>query len=259
MNQPNKSNHISLLLLFKNEEAHLKTNFGWLKDCPVINEIVAIDDNSTDKSAQIVKSWANNNLKISYFMRGLESDFSAQRQFGVRKTKNDWIFWLDCDEIPTPPLISFLNNFKFNEGVYSFHRHDIFLQHQLHHGETANQVFIRLFNRNFGSFVHPVHEIWQSSAPIINTDLAISHYSHQTFHSFIDKINFYSTLRAQELFSQHVSVNLFQIICYPLGKFISDYFFKLGFLDSTPGIILALGMSFHSFLVRAKLWHLSNP
>jgi hypothetical protein len=72
----------------------------------------------------------------------------------------------------------------------------------------------------------------------------------------MEKINFYSDIRAHELFQQKIHTNLFQIVFYPLGKFLYNYIVRLGFLDSTPGIIMALSMSFHSFLVRAKLWHL---
>ena len=118
--------------------------------------------------------------------------------------------------------------------------------------------FLRFFNKKYGCFTGAVHEIWQSPKEIENKKIHIHHYPHQSLKSFIKKINFYSDIRAQELYDQNQKSSLFQIFFYPLGKFIQNYFFKLGFLDSTPGIIMALGMSFHSFLVRAKLWHLSH-
>ncbi|MFN4212849.1 MAG: hypothetical protein ACK4FL_02720, partial [Microgenomates group bacterium] len=47
---------------------------------------------------------------------------------------------------------------------------------------------------------------------------------------------------------------IFEIIFYPLGKFILNYFIYLGFLDGPAGFAYAFLMSFHSFLVRAKLY-----
>ena len=47
---------------------------------------------------------------------------------------------------------------------------------------------------------------------------------------------------------------LVKIIAYPAAKFFIDYFWFLGFLDGTAGAVVALMMSFHSFLTRAKLW-----
>ena len=37
-----------------------------------------------------------------------------------------------------------------------------------------------------------------------------------------------------------------------------NYFIKFGFLDGLQGLVFAIMMSFHSFLVRGKLWLLIN-
>ena len=262
MNQQNKKTtkqYISLLLITHNEEENIKKNFDWLDKCPEINEIVIVDNNSTDNTQKILKSLETKERKIEILNRGLENNFSTQRNFGLSKTSNNWILWLDADEKPNRQLINFLNNFNFKTNkAFSFKRNDTFLGHELKHGETANNIFIRLFNKNFGKFTGKVHEFWDTNQPIIKTNLIINHYPSQTLNQFLKKINFYTDLRAQELFEAKVKVNLFQIIFYPLAKFVQNYIFRLGFLDSTPGIIIALSMSFHSFLVRAKLWHLSQ-
>lgn len=249
--------NLSLLLLTHNESENIKKNFKWLNKCKTINEIIVVDDNSADDTKEELKKLSNKNRTIQIFSRGLDGDFSVQRAFGISQAKNNLIFWLDADEYPSNKLIQFLNHIdKHRCNSYAFKRQDNFLGKELKHGETVSQSFIRLFNKKKGSFIGKVHERWASTTPPIRKNLLIFHYSHQTLQSFIQKINFYSDIRAQELFHQKIRPSLFQIILYPLGKFIQDYFFELGFLDSTPGIILALGMSFHSFLVRAKLWHL---
>ncbi|PIZ47679.1 glycosyl transferase, partial [Candidatus Woesebacteria bacterium CG_4_10_14_0_2_um_filter_39_14] len=77
-----------------------------------------------------------------------------------------------------------------------------------------------------------------------------------TLSEFIEHVNRFSTLHAQILFKEGIKPSLFRIIANPLAKFIQNYIFRLGFLDGTPGIIVALMMSFHSFLARAKLYQL---
>lgn len=261
MNPQNKKTqppkHISLLLLTKNEQENIKKNFTWLKKCPVVNEIIAVDSYSTDNTQKELKKLQTNKLKIKFFQRELANDFSQQRIFALSKTTNNWILWLDADEKPSPKLIKFLNSFNFNQmKSFSFRRQDIFLGHRLKHGETASLRFVRLFNKNYGLFERPIHEIWHSRLPIHHSNLKILHYSHPTLDSLLTKINFYTDIRAQELYQQQVKTNLCQIIFFPFFKFIHNYFLRLGFLDSTPGLILGLSMSLHSFLVRAKLWHL---
>ncbi|PIZ99552.1 MAG: glycosyltransferase family 2 protein, partial [Candidatus Levybacteria bacterium CG_4_10_14_0_2_um_filter_35_8] len=54
------------------------------------------------------------------------------------------------------------------------------------------------------------------------------------------------------------TTNLALIIAYPSAKFLFNYFLKKGILDGIPGLISAITMSFHSFLVRGKLWSLQN-
>jgi len=253
----NKSANLSLLLLIRNESKNLEKNFDWLKSCPVIKEIIVIDDNSTDNSLELIKKLKSKHLEVKVFTHSLNHDFASQRNFGISQAKYNWIFSLDADEKPTKKLIRFLNHFdKYQYKAYSFNRQDIFLGKKLSHGENAFLDFTRLFNKNYGQFTGQVHEVWNTQKDIKKTNLIIQHYSHQTIKSCIQKINFYTDIRAQEMYSQKIKVNIFQIIFFPIGKFIEDYFLKLGFLDGTAGIIMALCMSFHVFLNKAKLWYL---
>jgi len=258
MNNKSVQKNISLCILTKNESENIKKNFGWLKDCSKINELICVDDNSNDDTIEQIKKLQSKNLTVKVFKRGLNNNFSAQRQFGVDQAANDYILWLDPDEQPSNNLIEWLNNIDTNQYNYSFKRLDNFLGTNLYHGETFSQYFLRLFNKNSGHFYGLVHERWISLKPTTQTDFIIYHQSHSTIKGFLNKINFYSDIRAQELKDLGKSAGLLEIILYPKAKFIYNYFILLGLLDGTPGLIFALGMSFQSFLSRAKLWHLSS-
>lgn len=84
----------------------------------------------------------------------------------------------------------------------------------------------------------------------------LDHYPHPSVKEFLEKIQYYTDLRANELFEKKVPVSWWHIILYPKAKFIQNYGIRLGFLDGTAGIVHALLMSLHSFLVRGKLWTL---
>ncbi len=257
MNQQNKKlkKHISLLLLTKNEQDNIKTRLNWLKKCPAINELIVVDDYSTDTSINLLKKISSPKLKVKIYQRKLNNHFANQRIFALSKTTNNWILWLDADEQPNLDLIRFLNNFNYQQKTtFAFKRTDNFLHHQLKHGETASLHFVRLFDKRYGLFERPIHEVWVSHQPVTKTKLIIHHHSHQNISALLQKINFYTDIRAQELYKQKVKTNIIQIIFLPLAKLIHNYIIRLGFLDSTPGLILALSMSLHSFLVRAKLW-----
>lgn len=251
---------ISLLLLTHNSFDHLKKNLTWLDQCPGITEVIVVDDNSTDNTLKFLKSLKPQHAKIKIFHRDLNDDFSYQRNFGIDNTSNDYIFWLDPDEYPDKDLIAYINHIDIHQYKnYSFKRRDTFLHQELKYGENGNNSFIRLFNKHSGRFRGRVHEVWDSTEDVATTDYLIHHQPHRTLAEFFEKVNFYSTIRSRELFDSGKKSSLLSIIFWPMGKFIYDYIFLFGFLDGTPGIIMALGMSFHSFLVRAKLWHLYHP
>ncbi len=250
-------NNISLTIITKNEEENIKKNISWIKNCPIINEVIVVDDYSDDKTTDILKDLNSKDLKVRIFKRNLNNNFSDQRNFAISKCSNKWVFSIDADELPSKSTINFINNLNTDSKlVYAFKREDIFLGKNLKFGETANITFVRLFNKNKGKYMGQVHETWQTDQAIAYLKEKIIHQSHKNLKSFLNKINFYTSIRAEELYKQKVKTNLFQIIFYPIFKFKVNYIFKLGFLDSTQGIIMALCMSFHSFLVRAKLWHL---
>lgn len=256
---PKIMNKISLLLLTKNEQDNLKEWGTWINKLSVVNEIIAIDDESTDNTQKILKSFATKELSVKIFNKKLDNNFSSQRNFGLSKCQNNWVLFFDADEIPTEKTIKYINQLSLENGHnYSFKRNIIYLNHTISHGQCLNDFPIKLFNKNEGQFIHPVHEIWESTAETIESNNVILHFSIKNLSSFLHKINFYSSLRARELFEQNHHPHLWEIILYPKLKFLNLYFLRLGFLDGTAGIILCLSLSFNSFLIRSKLWHLSQ-
>ncbi len=253
-------NNISLLLITKNEAENIKKWGSWLTKLKLVNELVVVDGQSTDTTVTELKKLKSKSLSVKIIEGSNQSDYSTQRNLALSHCSNHLILWIDADEQPSRDMILFINRLKVDENTnYSFPRQDVFLGHQLKHGETANQSFIRLFHKNSGHFTGLVHEIWNSQLPVKATPHSILHTPNRNLRQFISRLNFYSDLRAKELFSSGTKVTIFEIIIYPLAKFFYDYIILLGFLDGTAGIILALCMSFHSFLSRAKLWTLLNP
>jgi glycosyltransferase involved in cell wall biosynthesis len=249
--------NISLLLLTKNESENLKRWKEWLLRLTRVDEIIAIDDNSSDNTKEILKSLETKKIKANISNRGLGGDFSQQRNFAVSKAKNDWILFIDADEEPSDKLIDFLNTEELNPKIcYAFKRNLIYIDQVVAHGQAQNDYPIRLFTKNSGKFVNPIHETWKTDNCVVKISYAFLHYSAPNLKMFINKLNTYSTIRAQELFQKHARINLFQIIFYPLAKFFQTYFWQFGFLDAIPGIIICTSLSFYSFLVRSKLWRL---
>lgn len=246
--------NISAVLIVKNEEKNIIDCLESLHFC---DEIIVIDDYSTDRTTELVEVFSKQRGGLKVFKRELAGDFSAQRKFGVEKTSNDWVFFVDADERITPDLATEIKeNLQAEEDVGGFliPRVDFMWGKKLLHGETGDIKLLRLFNKNMGSLKGKVHETWETKSKVGILSNPIHHFPHPTISQFLKEINFYTDIRAKELYEKGIKSSFLSIVLYTKGKFFLNYFIKLGFLDGTAGLVHALLMSFHSFMVRGKLW-----
>ncbi len=245
---------ISLLLLTKDCSSDLKKYYSWVKSADLIDEVICVDDLSQDNTTIVAKNLFGAKAKIH--KRKLD-DFASQRNFAISKCKNNWILWLDPDEELNKDNLPKLTQLNLSTShIYHLKRSEIFLGKHLKYGEVGDIYKARLFNKQHSCFFGQVHEDLKTSASIQKTNIEIFHHGNTSVNIFFSKINLYSSFRARELFDQKEKHSLFKLVFYPLAKFIQNYFWQLGFIDGIQGCIFAFGMSFHSFLVRAKLWHL---
>ena len=256
---------LSAVVLTKNEEKNIER---CLKSIDFCDEIIVVDDYSTDNTLEKIrnpKSEIQNKSKIQIFQRKLNNDFASQRNFGLNKASNDWVLFIDADEEISEELkkeiVSLFHGSIVEENVFYLRRRDFFWGKELKYGEVrqVSQIgLIRLILKNSGKWIGTVHEVFHTANRVGQINGFLNHYPHPTLKEFINDINYYSTIRAEELFAHDVKTNIFQIVLFPFGKFTYNYFLKFGFLDGPAGFTYAFMMSFHSFLVRAKLYQLTN-
>jgi len=239
---------ISAVVLSHNDEAILPRCLKSLSWC---DEIIVIDDESSDKTVSIAKKSG-----AEIFIRKLNDDFAGQRNFGLEKANGTWILFVDADEVVSRELADEIQGLSYNKNGYLFKRKDYWGGGWLAHGETGNIKLLRLAKKEAGKWKQPVHEEWRITGNVGTLAHPLLHYPHQNVAQFLDEINRYSTLYASYLYRHGVREPAWQIAGKPAAKFFLNYIVRLGFLDGTAGIMVALMMSFHSFLVRAKLWFL---
>lgn len=245
---------LSVVILTKNEEKNI---IDCLETVLWADEIIIIDDCSTDRTLEVVKQLDNPKIKV--YVKALENDFSKQRNYSLTKATKKWVLFIDADERVSKELHEEINSIIINSesdkiNGYFIKRKDFMWGKMLKHGELSSIKLLRLAKKGSGEWIGKVHESWKVSGEISELDSVLLHYPHPTLNEFLSEINFYTTIRAKELYENQIKVRTHDIIFYPLGKFILNYFFKFGILDGIEGLVFAIMMSFHSFLVRSKLW-----
>jgi glycosyltransferase involved in cell wall biosynthesis len=243
---------ISAVILTRNEAQNIEKCLQSVKWC---DEIIVIDDKSSDNTVEFARKY-----KATIYTNALNGNFSEQRNFGLAKAKHDWVLFVDSDEVISDALAYEMSNAIGLKGQnlrnfngYYINRVDFMWEKMLSHGE-ANTKLLRLARKKSGIWEGMIHETWHVNEPIGSLINPILHFPHKNLEEFLREINFYTDIRAKELRSRNVRASFWTILLYPSGKFIVNYIFRRGFMDGIEGLIVAIIMSFHSFLVRGKLW-----
>lgn len=236
------------IVLTHNEEKNIARCLEPLKFC---DQILVVDDNSTDKTVQLAKK-----LEASVINHSLDDNFAAQRNWALSQAKTPWVLFVDADEIVPVKLGEEIKSAvkKIEYKGFLISRTDYMWGKKLAHGDVGGVKLLRLARRGAGDWHGAVHEQWQIEGNVGILRHPIFHYPHPTMVEFLQEINHYSSLRAQELHAAGQHSSLFKIVFYAPAKFLWLWLCRWGFLDGTAGFVHAMTMAFYSFLVRGKLW-----
>jgi hypothetical protein len=188
---------------------------------------------------------SKNNLEIITLKKDGITDFAKERNDLLRKSKAEWVFFVDSDETVPEELETEISNLKLQTSNFSgfyVYRKNYFLGKYI-----GTDKILRLGRRDAGKWERSVHEIWQIDGNIGRLKNPLIHNTAKDLHEFINKINFYSTLHAEENLKRGKRSNIFKIIFFPVFKFFQSIIMGRGF-------VMSMLQSFHSFLAWSKEW-----
>lgn len=245
---------LSVLIITLNEEKHLK---ALLSDLDFADEIVIVDSFSTDGTETVAKSFR----KVKFIQNKFEN-FSSQRNFAITQAKNDWILFLDADEVLTPDLKEeIIETLQTNKiySAYFFERIFMFENSILKYSGNQTDKIIRLFNKKSAQYDEKrlVHEKLIVNGKIASLKNKLIHYSYSSYQDYKEKIIFYGKFKAQEKFLSKSKPTILHQLFHPAYNFLYNYFIRLGFLDGKKGIIICY-LNAYSIVARyrelKKLW-----
>jgi len=241
---------LSAVIIAKNEAQTISRAIQSVLFC---DEVLVIDNASEDRTARISKKYGARVVHSD-----IRSDFSELRDLGMKHAMHEWVLFLDADEVISDTLRVEIKHELEAPTFHSYYlrRRDHFLGKALTHGEVATvyeRGIIRLLKKGSGLWNGMIHELFYTEKPVGALNGFIDHYPHQRISEFVSTVNKYSSVRAAELLKEGKSTSVLQLLTLPSVKFIYTYLIKSGYRDGMPGFIYSFMMSFHSFLVRAKM------
>ncbi len=245
---------ISVVVSVFNEEKHLAR---CLSSVTWANEIIVVDNSSTDKTKEIAKKFTD---KI--FDRPNNLMLNLNKNFGFTKATGDYILNLDGDEEISDELRSeILSVIRMPESMdgYWIGRKNIIFGKWIRHGIWWPDRQIRLFKRGKGKFpcVH-IHEYISIEGRIGTLIHPYFHYNYQSVHQYLMKIDRASSSEALSLEEIKYQVMWYDAIRFPVSDFIKIYFAQSGYRDGLHGLVLAFFQAFYSFCTFAKIWEMQK-
>jgi len=244
---------ISVLIITKNEEKNL---IELLPTLSFADELVIVDSFSTDKTLEVAEKYTN---KI--FQRKFDTH-ANQKNWGLTKTKNEWVFIIDADERVNEKLVKELSEIIHkpkNKVAFWIKRTNIFMDKAIHYCGWQKDKVIRLINKNYCKYnTAIIHEEIKTNGKVGKLKNTLQHNTYKNLSDYLNKINDYTNKKALLRFNKGKKATYFSILFKPFIKFLSRYFIKLGILDGRQGLIVCLLTSYNVFLTNIKIYRLSN-
>jgi glycosyltransferase involved in cell wall biosynthesis len=243
---------ITATIITLNEERNIARAIESLRCC---DEILIVDSGSIDRTTELA-----GNLGARVIDGGWRG-YAGQKNWAAEQAEHDWVLSLDADEALSEALEAEIWNLKKSGprcDAYTMPRLARYLGRWIMHSGWYPDRKVRLYDRRkarwMGDFVH---ESVHVDGRVGHLDANLLHFTCESLSEHVKTMERYTTLAAQELAGNGVSVPLPRLLFSPAWTFLKTYCLQLGFLDGVEGLIIAYMAAFYTFLKYSKARNMS--
>ncbi len=239
---------VSVVIVTKNEEINIEDALKSVSDA---KEIIVVDSFSSDRTVEICRQYTDRVYQHEW------EGFAIQKQRAVDYAEGPWVLILDADERVSAELKAEITAAVSRISCNGFYmpRENYFIGKWIRHSGWWPDNTLRLFRKNMGRLeLREVHEkvVVEGSTGYLKNPLR--HYTYRSVSDFVERMERYSTLAAWEMRKKSVRAGWYSLTIRPVFTFIKMYFLRMGLLDGTRGLMLAMLYSYYTFLKYAKTW-----
>ncbi len=247
---------VSALIIARDEERDLARCIRGLRWADEV--VVVVDRASRDATESIAREHAQ-----AVIVRPFD-DFASQRNAGLAAARGTWVFSIDADERVTPELASEVRRVVADRSAehvgYRVPIRSVILGRAFRFSGTQHDLPVRLFRRASGCWIGEVHETVELRGTIGTLGSCLTHRTLPNLHTFLKKINKYTSLEARRLVREGRPVRGRELIGSPIWTFAKLYLGKGGFRDgpegfafcALSGVSVAVRNWKHRELIRAR-------
>jgi glycosyltransferase involved in cell wall biosynthesis len=243
---------ITAVIIARNEEEMIGDALESVSFC---DEIIVVDNGSTDKTKEIAEKHAAKVYEIK------SNDFSELRNFGLSKTTSEWILYLDADERIEEELRDSIKKTIEDNSRYSAfllkRKNFYFGNHEWPKIEKMERLFKKAQLKEWKGKLH--------ESPVVDGEIGeidkgfILHFTHRDLESMLDKTIEWSTQEAMLRYnSGHPQMTWWRFPRVIMTAFLGSYVKQRGYKAGVAGLVESVYQSFSMFVTYAKLWELQS-
>ena len=232
---PQTKEKITALIITYNE-------IGYIEKCiasiSFADEIIVVDSYSTDGTYEYLL----NHPKVRVIQNPFKN-FTAQKSFTLKRATNDWVLFLDADEVVPENLKNEIRatiNNNPKHVAYWFYKKFMFQKERLRFSGWQTDKNYRLFRKSKVNFsnkriVHETLDIVGTTGIFKNR---LTHYCYKEYEMYKNKMMLYGRLKAKEAYNKNKRFSYALLLIKPMWKFFNSYIIRLGFLDGKKGMVI---------------------
>lgn len=162
--------------------------------------VILADDGSSDDTIAMARAQGWRLVDVQH-----TSSFAERRHAAVMASSHAWVFFLDTDERVSEQAIEVLSELTNSNAQKSVAGYELefltyFAGAALRHGGASPLWVLRLFRRDcYRGFFGDVHERAILDGIVARAPVVLDHYSYRSTRHYVEKINRYTDLEADEL------------------------------------------------------------
>ncbi|MBU1863273.1 MAG: glycosyltransferase family 2 protein [Candidatus Omnitrophica bacterium] len=244
---------VSVVIIAKNEEKQIS---DCLKSVQWADEIVILDDYSTDKTVEIAREYTNAIQQRKMDVEG------THRNYAYSLTKNEWVLSLDCDERVTPELATEIDRVLESNTDYNAYAIPIktfigkrWVRYAGYYPARKTRLFKKSCFRYEDAGVHP-RIFLDGKCGDLEGD--ILHYAYEDFADVVNRLTKQTTLEARKWIQDGRKVSFLKILRKFVDRFIKFYFLRKGYKDGLIGFMFSFFHSLYQLLSYAQYWEMKH-
>lgn len=241
---------ISVFIIARDEADRIGLTIDSVKDW--VDEVIVIDSGSQDETVAVSESLGARVVFNAW--RG----YGPQKVFGEGLCRNDWVLNLDADEEISPELgeeiRALFQRGQPAEVACTLPILPLYPFQETGHRWTAFHHPVRLYRKQFAGFKDsPVHDsVVVHEGRVGHLKGMVIHRSFRSLSHHVDKANFASTARAQDLFQKGRNPSGLSLLIIPFLAFLKSYFLRREFVNGIDGIVVSHMYAFQRLIRLAK-------